>query len=118
LFSDAQVLILDEPTQGIDIGAKVAVYKLINTLTRAGKSIILISSDHDELLAMSDRIAIVQQGTIKKTVEAVELAMTTCACVGTATFQPCRGGLRMRRIFDTQLIGPFAAMMIVRSSWL
>ncbi len=73
LFSDSEVLILDEPTQGIDIGAKIAVYKLINRLTRAGKSIILISSDHDELLAMSDRIAVVQHGTIARTVDAGEL---------------------------------------------
>ncbi|PYG31835.1 sugar ABC transporter ATP-binding protein [Pelagimonas varians] len=74
LFADAQVLILDEPTQGIDIGAKIAVYKLMNTLTRAGKSIILISSDHDELLAMSDRVAVVQHGAIKKIVAAKELS--------------------------------------------
>lgn len=73
LFTDSEILILDEPTQGIDIGAKIAVYKLINKLTRAGKSIILISSDHDELLAMSDRIAIVQHGTIMRTVEASDL---------------------------------------------
>ncbi len=66
LFSKAEVLILDEPTQGIDIGAKIAVYKLINQLTRAGKSIILISSDHDELLAMSDRIAVVRHGEITR----------------------------------------------------
>jgi len=74
LFAEAQVLILDEPTQGIDIGAKIAVYKLMNALTRAGKSIILISSDHDELLAMSDRVAIVQHGTIKKVVDANKLS--------------------------------------------
>ncbi|MEL7344187.1 MAG: sugar ABC transporter ATP-binding protein [Pseudomonadota bacterium] len=74
LFSDAQILILDEPTQGIDIGAKIAVYRLINKLTRAGKSIILISSDHEELLAMSDRIAIVQHGAIERTVRASELS--------------------------------------------
>lgn len=74
LFADARVLILDEPTQGIDIGAKIAVYKLMNALTRAGKSIVLISSDHDELLAMSDRVAIVQHGAIKKTVGADELS--------------------------------------------
>jgi ribose transport system ATP-binding protein len=73
LFSDAKVLIFDEPTQGIDIGAKIAVYKLINLLTRAGKSIILISSDHDELLAMSDRIAVVQHGSISRTVLASDL---------------------------------------------
>lgn len=74
LFAEAKVLILDEPTQGIDIGAKIAVYKLMNALTRAGKSIILISSDHDELLAMSDRVAIVQHGAIKKVVDANELS--------------------------------------------
>jgi len=73
LFSNAQVLILDEPTQGIDIGAKIAVYTLINALTRAGKSIVLISSDHDELLAMSDRIAIVHHGVVRRTVEASSL---------------------------------------------
>ncbi len=74
LFSDAKVLILDEPTQGIDIGAKIAVYRLINALTAAGKSVILISSDHDELLAMSDRIAVVQHGAIQRTVAASELS--------------------------------------------
>lgn len=73
LFSGAEILILDEPTQGIDIGAKIAVYKLINSLTKAGKSIILISSDHDELLAMSDRVAIVQHGAINRVVGAGEL---------------------------------------------
>jgi len=73
LFSDAQILVMDEPTQGIDIGAKLAVYRLINALTKAGKSIILISSDHDELLAMSDRIAVVQHGSVVRTVAANEL---------------------------------------------
>ena len=53
LFADAELFILDEPTQGIDIGAKIAVYRLINELTAAGKGVILITSDHDELLAMS-----------------------------------------------------------------
>lgn len=73
LFSDAKVLILDEPTQGIDIGAKIAVYRLINDLTRAGKAIILISSDHDELLAMSDRIAVVRHGAVTSIAEAGDL---------------------------------------------
>lgn len=73
LFSDAEILILDEPTQGIDIGAKLAVYRLINMLTKAGKSVILISSDHDELLAMSDRIAVVRHGRVVKLAAANEL---------------------------------------------
>ena len=53
LFAGAELFILDEPTQGIDIAARIAVYRLINHLTAAGKAVILISSDHDELLAMS-----------------------------------------------------------------
>ncbi len=64
LLSQARVLILDEPTQGIDIGAKLAVYRLINRLTAEGCAVLLISSDTDELLAMSDRVAIVRHGTI------------------------------------------------------
>ncbi|RJG47336.1 sugar ABC transporter ATP-binding protein [Mesorhizobium sp. DCY119] len=64
LMSHARVLILDEPTQGIDIGAKLAVYRLMNALTAQGCAILLISSDHDELLAMSDRVAVVRNGTI------------------------------------------------------
>jgi ribose transport system ATP-binding protein len=64
LFAGAELFILDEPTQGIDIGAKIAVYNLINALTGAGHSVILISSDHDELLSMSDRVAIVRHGRV------------------------------------------------------
>jgi ABC-type sugar transport system ATPase subunit len=61
-FADADLFILDEPTQGIDIGARIAVYRLINGLTAAGKGVILISSDDDELLKMSDRVGIMSQG--------------------------------------------------------
>lgn len=64
LFANSTVLILDEPTQGIDIAAKIAVYKLINQLTAEGRAVILISSDHNELIAMSDRIGIVRSGSI------------------------------------------------------
>jgi ABC-type sugar transport system ATPase subunit len=62
LFANAELFILDEPTQGIDIGARVAVYALMNELTAAGKGLILISSDDDELLSMSDRVGIMSQG--------------------------------------------------------
>jgi ribose transport system ATP-binding protein len=64
LFSQAKLLILDEPTQGIDIGAKQEVYNVINELTRQGISIILISADYPELLAMSDRVAIIRDGRV------------------------------------------------------
>ncbi len=73
LFSRAKLLILDEPTQGVDIGAKLEVYRVINELTSSGVSIILISSDYPELLAMSDRIAIVRDGKILQISPASEL---------------------------------------------
>jgi len=75
LFCDADVFILDEPTQGIDIGAKVEVYNIINELTGKGKSILLISSDFPELLAMSDRIAVVHQGEITDIHEAENMTI-------------------------------------------
>lgn len=64
LFSQARLLIMDEPTQGIDIGAKHEIYKVINELTANGISVLLISSDFPELLAMSDRVAVVRDGHI------------------------------------------------------
>ena len=73
LFSQADVFILDEATQGIDIGAKVAVFYLINDITAQKKAVILISSDPDELLAMSDRIGIVRNGSIVGIADAKEL---------------------------------------------
>ena len=64
LNTKAEIFILDEPTKGIDVGTKVAIYRLINELAAAGKGVILISSDDKELLAMSDRVAIVRGGRI------------------------------------------------------
>ena len=73
LFAGVKVLVLDEPTQGIDVGAKVEVYRLINSLTAQGVGVILISSDYRELLAMSDRIAIIREGRVARIVPAAEL---------------------------------------------
>lgn len=73
LFSNTDLFILDEPTRGIDVGAKVEVYKLINELTAKGKGIILISSEFPELLTMSDRIGIVNKGRITEIVDSNQL---------------------------------------------
>jgi ABC-type sugar transport system ATPase subunit len=73
IFSEADVFILDEPTQGIDVGAKVEVYNLINELTREGKGVILISSDFEELLAISDTIGVVMDGRIVEVRQAREI---------------------------------------------
>jgi len=73
LYAEAKVLILDEPTQGIDVGAKLDVYGVINDLAARGVAIILISSDYPELLAMSDRIAIVSGGAVLGVVPAAQM---------------------------------------------
>lgn len=74
LFSRARLLIMDEPTQGIDIGAKLEVYNVINELTANGISVLLISSDFPELLAMSDRVAVVRDGRILRITEGSKLS--------------------------------------------
>jgi len=64
LAKDSEILILDEPTRGIDIGAKTEIYDLMNELVAAGKSIIMISSEMEEILRMSDRIAVLCEGNL------------------------------------------------------
>ena len=64
LASKPTILILDEPTRGIDIGAKVEVHRIISELAASGLGIILISSDLPEVLAMSDRILVLHEGRI------------------------------------------------------
>ena len=64
LASEPRILILDEPTRGIDIGAKVEVHRIISELAASGLGIILISSDLPEVLAMSDRILVFHEGRI------------------------------------------------------
>ncbi|HEX3988836.1 MAG TPA: sugar ABC transporter ATP-binding protein, partial [Verrucomicrobiae bacterium] len=64
LAATPQVLILDEPTQGVDIGAKVEIHKLIRRLAAHGLAVIMISSDLPEIIGMSDRIAVMRGGTI------------------------------------------------------
>jgi len=64
LFSHPEILILDEPTRGIDVGAKYEIYSLINELANAGKSIIVISSEMPELLGITDRIYVINEGRL------------------------------------------------------
>jgi len=64
MFAEPDILILDEPTRGIDVGAKYEIYCIINELVAEGKSIIMISSELPEILGMSDRIYIMNEGKI------------------------------------------------------
>ena len=64
MFADPEVLILDEPTRGIDVGAKYEIYTLMNQMVERGMSIIMISSELLEILGMSDRLYVMSEGTI------------------------------------------------------
>ena len=64
LFTEPEVLILDEPTRGIDVGAKYEIYTIINQLAAEGKGILMISSEMPELLGICDRIYVMNEGRI------------------------------------------------------
>ena len=64
LIKNSSILIFDEPTRGIDVGAKSEIYHLMNELVKEGKSIIMISSELNEVLRMSDRIAVMCEGRL------------------------------------------------------
>ncbi len=72
LNADCSVLIIDEPTRGIDVGAKQEIYKIICELAAEGKAIIMISSDMEEILGMCDRIAVMREGHISGVLDAEE----------------------------------------------
>ena len=67
--TDADIFIFDEPTRGIDVGAKVEVYNVMNSLVKAGKCVIMISSEMPEILGMSDRVVVMRGGKVMATVE-------------------------------------------------
>jgi ribose transport system ATP-binding protein len=77
LQANSEIILFDEPTRGIDVGAKQEIYLLINRLAAAGKAILLISSELPEVLGMSDRILVMQDGRISGEIE--DVANTTQA---------------------------------------
>ena len=67
LFCDSKILIFDEPTRGIDVGTKYAIYELIGALARDGRGIIMISSDLPEILGLTDRLLVLHEGSLVAT---------------------------------------------------
>lgn len=65
IYTDPKVLILDEPTRGVDIGAKKEIYNIINDLAKKGVAIIMVSSELPEVLGMSDRVMVVREGEVR-----------------------------------------------------
>ncbi len=72
LLSQPKVLLLDEPTRGVDIGAKVEIYHLINSLVETGVGVLLISSEMPEVLGMSDRILVMREGRLEGNLDRAE----------------------------------------------
>ena len=72
MFTEPDVLILDEPTRGIDVGAKYEIYKLIHELADQGKAVIMVSSELPELLGVADRIYTIFEGAITGELRAEE----------------------------------------------
>ena len=64
LATDPKILILDEPTRGVDVGAKVEIYEIMNDLTKQGVSIIMISSELPEIINMADRVYVMYEGRV------------------------------------------------------
>ncbi|MBR6391326.1 MAG: sugar ABC transporter ATP-binding protein [Lachnospiraceae bacterium] len=82
MFTDPDVLILDEPTRGIDVGAKYEIYCIINDLVSMGKSVIMISSELPEVIGMSDRIYIMNEGKFMGEMKASEATQENImACI-------------------------------------
>ena len=73
LLTDPNILLLDEPTRGIDVGAKYEIYKIIDELAANGKSIIVISSEMPELMGMADRIMVMCEGKMTGIVQGADM---------------------------------------------
>ncbi len=72
IYTDPKILILDEPTRGVDIGAKKEIYDVINQLAAKGVAVIMVSSELPEVLGMSDRIMVVHEGTVTGIIDAAD----------------------------------------------
>jgi ribose transport system ATP-binding protein len=74
LAADVDILLFDEPTRGIDVGAKSEIYDLIAQLAQAGKSIIVVSSELPEIIRLSDRVMVMREGRISAILNADEIS--------------------------------------------
>jgi len=87
LMSKPKVLIMDDPTRGIDVGAKYEIYKLMNDLTEQGISIIMISSELEEVLGMSDRVMVMHEGKSTSTLDIADATQEKIMALATGIAQ-------------------------------
>lgn len=91
LAREPEILLIDEPTRGIDIGAKSEIYKLIDDLARSGKAVLMISSELPEILSMSDRVLVMYEGEMVAELSHDE---ATQESVGAASSGLCKSGIK------------------------
>jgi ribose transport system ATP-binding protein len=72
-----KLILIDEPTRGVDVGAKTEIYKIINALTREGYGILVVSSEMIEIMGISDRILVMRNGTIQGEVQKADFSEET-----------------------------------------
>ncbi|MGA2545484.1 MAG: sugar ABC transporter ATP-binding protein [Rectinemataceae bacterium] len=95
LFRDSDILIFDEPTRGIDVGAKYAIYELIERLAREGVGVIMISSELPEIIGMTDRVLVLHEGSLMATLRTKdtnqEEILNYAAGLGAKSIKPAEG---------------------------
>ena len=87
LIKDSNIMILDEPTRGIDVGAKYEIYKLMSNIVKSGKGIVMISSELPELLGMCDRIYVMSKGTITAELSQKDFSQETIMKYATGSYK-------------------------------
>jgi ribose transport system ATP-binding protein len=92
MATQPKILIFDEPTRGIDVGAKVEIYKLMNTLAKQGVAIIMVSSELPEILGMSDRVMVIREGRVTGFLTRQEATQEKIIAYATASMESNSGG--------------------------
>jgi ribose transport system ATP-binding protein len=92
MATQPKILIFDEPTRGIDVGAKVEIYKLMNTLAKQGVAIIMVSSELPEILGMSDRVMVIREGRVTGFLTRQEATQEKIIAYATASMESNPGG--------------------------
>jgi inositol transport system ATP-binding protein len=90
MLSNPDILILDEPTRGIDVGAKFEIYKLIIDFVREKKTVVMISSELPELLGMCDRIYVMAKGRITGELDRSEFSQENVMKLATRSWDACK----------------------------
>jgi rhamnose transport system ATP-binding protein len=88
LATQPEIVILDEPTKGIDIGSKSAVHQFIGELVEQGLSVIMVSSELPELMGMSDRIVVMRKGRVERILERAEFDPETIVAAASGLARP------------------------------